>query len=62
MREKLNDLIAVVLLIVGLLLSVGGLVLHMCGVSPTRWMVGAGALMVAGVFIYCQFREVDIDE
>ena len=59
MREKLNDIVAGILLIVGLVLSVGGVALHMCGASNTRWMVGSGALMVIGVFLYCQLREVD---
>lgn len=59
MRQELNDIVAGLILISGLLLSVGGVLLHMCGVSFTRWMVGAGAVMVLGVFLYCQFREVD---
>ena len=58
MRETLNDIVAFIILVVGLALAIGGLLLGMCGYA-TRWMVGAGAVMVFGVVLYCQFREVD---
>ena len=58
MRDKLNDVVAFILLVVGLILAIGGVLLGMVG-HATRWMVGAGALMVFGVLLYCQFREVD---
>ena len=58
MRETLNDIVAFIILVVGLALSIGGVLLGMCGYA-TRWMVGAGAVMVFGVVLYCQFREVD---
>ena len=58
MRQRINDIVAGMLLVIGLALGIGGVLLGMCGYS-TRWMVGAGAVMVFGVVLYCQFREVD---
>ena len=58
MRERINDIMAGILLIVGLVLGIGGVLLAMAGYG-SRWIVGAGAMMVVGVVLYCQFREVD---
>lgn len=60
MRQELNDLVAGILLIVGMVMMIGGLLLHFGGADfPTRGIIMLGAVMVFGVFLYCQFREVD---
>ena len=58
MRDRLNDIVAFVILVVGFVLAIVGVLLGMIGCA-TRWMVGTGAVMVFGILLYCQFREVD---
>ena len=60
MKDSIYDIIAGSLLFAGLFLMIGGLLLYMGGTQlPTRGFIAAGAVMVFGVFLYCQFREVD---
>ena len=60
MREKLNDIVAGILLIVGLVMIVLGLALHFSGAPvPTRTIIAAGGFLVVGVFLYAQIRETD---
>lgn len=60
MRQRINDIVAGIILILGFVLMIGGLLLHFCGAQiPTRIIVACGAFMVIGVFLYAQIREVD---
>lgn len=58
MRDNINDIVAGILLFLGMILMIGGLLLYMGGSDmPTRAMIIAGAFMVSGVVLYAQFRN-----
>ncbi len=58
MRDNINDIVAVILLFLGMALMIGGLLLHIGGSElPTRAIIIAGAFMVSGGVLYAQFRN-----
>lgn len=58
MRDNINDIVAGILLFLGMVLMIGGLLLHIGGSEmPTRAIIIAGAFMVSGVVLYAQFRN-----
>lgn len=58
MRDNINDIVAGILLFLGMALMIGGLLLHIGGSElPTRAFIIAGAFMVSGVVLYAQFRN-----
>ena len=57
MRDSMNDIVAGVILFLGMILLVGGFLLYISGSElPTRQIIMMGSCMVAGVLLYAQIR------
>jgi len=62
MRDNLNDIVAGLILFLGMFLMIGGLLLYMGGSKlPTREIIAAGFIMVSGIVLYAQIRSEEDD-
>lgn len=62
MRDSLNDIVAGLILFIGMFLMIGGLLLYMGGSQlPTREIIAAGFIMVSGIILYAQTRSEEDD-
>lgn len=62
MRDNINDIVAGLILFIGMFLMIGGLLLHFGGSElPTREIIIVGGIMVVGILLYAQTRSEEDD-